>query len=135
MKTSIWSLRINISLLRRLSKNSSYENFINFSTPPPPPCLRRAEKTQFFGQNFQKVSKIFFWPLFSKFRTRRRKFGEHRVFIVICESSEDQFDRPKKKKRSIKFRKFFENATFPPPAPPPTVVEKILVPPPSSRKS
>ena len=44
----------------------------------------RAEKTQFFG-------------LFLKNCLRRRKFGQIRVFIVVQESSENQFDRPKKK--------------------------------------
>ena len=45
----------------------------------------RAEKTQFFGQNFQK-----------------------RVSIVFSECSENQFGRPKK--RLTKFLKFFENS-------------------------
>ena len=53
-------------------------------------------------QNFPKsAEKRLFWPVFfsSKICLRRRKFGQNRVFTVICESSENQFGRPKKRSR------------------------------------
>ena len=53
-----------------------------------------------FGRN------AFLACFFSKFCLRRRNFGQNRDFLVLWESSENQFGRPKK--RSIKFRKIFE---------------------------
>ena len=45
-----------------------------------------------------------FWPVFfSKTCLRRIKFGQNGAFIVIWESSENQFGRPKK------IDKIFEN--------------------------
>ena len=51
---------------------------------------------------------------------RRRKFGQNSVFLVLKESSENQFGRPKKK-----VLKFFENFLKIRPTP----LEKILDPP------
>ena len=64
----------------------------------------RAEKTQLFGRNFQKMPKNAYFDMFI-FDMRRRKT----VFLVICESLENQFDLVNLKKRSAKFRKFYEN--------------------------
>ena len=76
----------------------------------------RAEKTGFFGQNFPKKPKnVYFLPVFSKFCLRRRKSGRNSVFLVLWQSSENQFGRPKKKGRQ-NFRFFLKN---PPPPPPP----------------
>ena len=55
----------------------------------------------------------FYWPV-SKICLWRR---QNRVFLVLWESSENQFNRPKK--RSTKLSIFFENLPF----------EKILDPP------
>ena len=57
---------------------------------------------------FQKVLK---WPFlaFSFFRPRSRKFGQNKIFIWICESSENQFCRSKKKKRSVNFEIFWKS--------------------------
>ena len=52
-----------------------------------------------------------------KFYLRRRKFGQNRIFLVLWESSENQFVRPKEQGRQ-NLRKLFEIS------PPP--LEKIL---------
>ena len=64
--------------------------------------------TNFDGYNAIFWEKIFLKPPLlmacSKFCLGRRKFGQYRVFKMICMSSHNQFDRPKK---SIKFSNFF----------------------------
>ena len=55
-------------------------------------------KRDFFGRSFSKVTKNAFFGLFSEIFLRRRKLGLIRVFIVVWESSENQFGRPKKTK-------------------------------------
>ena len=66
-------------------KVPSAPHHINFEGEHTP------KKRNFLVKNFQKVSKnAFFWPVFSKFFLRRRKFGYNEVFIVIQQSSENQ---------------------------------------------
>ena len=75
---------------------------------------------QFFGQNFPKMPKnAFLACFFLKICLRLKKFGRSRVFVVLSESSENQFGRPKKKISKI-FKTFFKIPTPP---------EKILDPP------
>ena len=65
------------------------------------------EKTQFFGQNYPKCLKRLLWPVFfSKFCLRRIKLGQNRVFLMLWESSENQFGQPKKSRAN--FRKFLK---------------------------
>ena len=71
----------------------------------------RAEKRDFSVDIFQKVPKNAFLAFF-KICLRRRTFYQIKVFIVVWESSEKQFGRPKKKVDKI-FKFFSEN-------PPPT---------------
>ena len=47
---------------------------------------RAPKKNDFLVKIFQKKATV-----------RRKKFGQNRVFIVISESSENQFGRPMKK--------------------------------------
>ena len=80
----------------------------------------RAGKTWFCGHNFPKNDlKRLFWPVFSKFCLRRKKFDKNRVYVMLWESSEDRFGRPKK--RSTKFSNFFLKSA-------PSPLEKILDP-------
>ena len=74
----------------------------------------------FEGGARAKKTPVFRPVFFSKFCLRRRNFGQNRVFVMLWESSENQFGRPKK--MSTKFLNFFEN-------PPPPPLEKILDPP------
>ena len=60
-----------------------------------------------------------FFACFFKFCLRSRKFDQKRVFLVICESSENHFGRTKTKKWSTKFSELFENTPL---------LEKILDP-------
>ena len=64
----------------------------------------------FFVKIFQKVLKISFLAFFQKFARGAQSLGQYRVFIVIDESSENQFGRPKKISRKISI--FFENPIF-----------------------
>ena len=66
---------------------------------------RAPKKRDFLVEIFQKVPKNAFFGLFSNICLRRRKFGQIMVLIVVWESSENQFGRPKK--RSKKFSIFF----------------------------
>ena len=64
----------------------------------------RDEKTQSFGQSFpskKSLKKRFLDRFFSIICLPCRKFGQNRVFLVIWESSDNQFGRPNK--RSTKF--------------------------------
>ena len=76
---------------------------------------------RFFGRKFpKKCLKMLFWPFFKNLsQNRRRKLGQNRVFILVWESSENQFGRTKKK-----FDKIFKNCfkVRPPP------LEKFLDP-------
>ena len=80
----------------------------------------RAEKTRFFGQNFPKKSlkTPFLACFFFNFGCSAENLAKT-VFLVLWQSSESQFSRPKK--ITTKFSNFFEN-----PHPP---FEKILDPP------
>ena len=81
---------------------------------------RTPKKTRFSCQTFQKkgLKTHFSACFFSKFCLWRRSFGKNRVFVMIWESSENQFGRPEKNSR----QNFFEN-------PPPHPLDKILDPP------
>ena len=72
--------------------------------------VRAPKQRDFFVNIFQKIPKRYlFWPFFfSNFCLRRKKFSQNSVFIMVCESSENEFGQLEKK--SIKFRKFFENS-------------------------
>ena len=77
------------------------------------------KKRNFLVKFFEKkVPKNAFFGLFLSKWLRRRKFIQNRVLILICESSENQFGRPKK--RVDKFFDFIKN---------PPLLEKILNPP------
>ena len=56
---------------------------------------RATKKRDFSLEIFQKKPTTPFLGFFSKICLRRRKFGQIRVFIVVWESSENQFGRPK----------------------------------------
>ena len=49
---------------------------------------RVKKKTQFSGQNVPKSAQNAGFGLLSKICQRRRKFGQIRVFVVICKTSE-----------------------------------------------
>ena len=69
---------------------------------------RAPKKLNFLVKIYQKCLKTpFFWPFFSKICLRRRKFGQIWVFIVVSESSQNQFGRFKKKV-DIFFKMFFK---------------------------
>ena len=69
----------------------------------------------FLAKTFQKVPKMLFWPVSSKFCPRfSRKFGQHGVFIRIWERSENQFnDLKMKSKIFFEISFFFENWLHP----------------------
>ena len=71
----------------------------------------RQKNAIFWSKKIEKCPKTLILPVF-------QIFGQSKVFLVIWETSENQFDSPKKSQQS--FRYFFEN-------PPP--LEKILDPP------
>ena len=83
--------------LKAASKSALYTNFEGGVL---------AEKTLFFGQNFPKSAEksLFLSVFFSKFCLRRRKIWPNQGLLVLWESSENQFGRPKK--RSTKFLKY-----------------------------
>ena len=56
----------------------------------------RGEKSQTFGQIFQKRIKTAFLACFFKTCVRRNQFGQTEVVIRIWGTSENQFDQPKK---------------------------------------
>ena len=57
----------------------------------------RQKNTTFWSKFSKKCKKRLFWPLFWKNYLWRWKFGQFRVFIVIWESSRNQFGRLKKR--------------------------------------
>ena len=69
----------------------------------------RAEKTRFFIKIFEKVPKNAFFGLFSKICLRRTNFSQNRVFLLLWESSENQFCRLIKKEILLKIRPPREN--------------------------
>ena len=74
----------------------------------------RAKKRNFFGQNVLKsAQKCRFWPVFQNFACSARKFDQNRVFLMLWESSENHFGRPKKKVDKI-FKNFLKSAPPPP---------------------
>ena len=64
------------------------------------PRIGAPKKREFSLNIFQKAPKnAFFWPVISKFCRkilRLIKFDQSRVFLMLWESSENQFGRPKK---------------------------------------
>ena len=68
-----------------------------------------AEKTQLFGQNFQKVPKNVTFDLchFKKFASGAKFFGHNTVFIAFWKHSVNQFGQPVKQGR---YNFFFEVA-------------------------
>ena len=68
---------------------------------------RAPKKRDFFSKFFKNCPKTAFVTVFSKIFLRRRKFCQSRGKTVLWESSKNQFDRPKKKKKSSKFWKIF----------------------------
>ena len=73
----------------------------------------RRKNAIFLVKNLQKVSTNAILACFFKICPRRRIFGQNRDFLMLCESSENQFARPKRKVDKIS--NFFENAPPPPP--------------------
>ena len=61
----------------------------------------RAEKRDFMVKVFQKAHKNAFLACFLKKWLRRKKIIQSKVFIVIWESSENQFGRPKKSREKF----------------------------------
>ena len=59
----------------------------------------RAEKKRYFLVKIFKIvqKKTLLWTFLSKFCLRRRNFGQNRVFLLVWEISENQFDRAEKK--------------------------------------
>ena len=80
----------------------------------------RAEKTQFFGQNFPKMPQnAFFYLFFFRILPAPQKFGQNKAFVMLCESLENHFGRPKKKIDNIfeiflKVRPLLEKILDPP---------------------
>ena len=65
---------------------------------------RAPKKRNFFVNIFQKVPKNASLDLFfEKICLQCRQFGQNGVFIVILESSENQFGRPKKNRQNFHF--------------------------------
>ena len=79
-----------------------------FPKAPSAPIYTNFEGVKIFqnvGQNFPKVpTNAILDCFFSKFCLRREKLDQNRVFLLLWESSDNQFGRPKK--RSTNFRKF-----------------------------
>ena len=76
----------------------------------------RQKNAFFLSKFFKKCPKTAFLTVFSKICLRRRKFSQNRGKTVLWESAKNknQFGRPKKKKRSSKFWKFFWKSAPPP---------------------
>ena len=70
---------------------------------------RAPKKRNFFFQSkfSKKCLKTPFWPVFQMFACGAEFFFQNRVFLVLWESSEFHFARPKKGRQN--FRSFFEN--------------------------
>ena len=62
---------------------------------------RAPKKRNSLVKNFQKGTKNAFLACFSKTCLRRKKFDQNGVFIVVWESSENLFCRPKNKVNKI----------------------------------
>ena len=65
----------------------------------------RAEKTQFFGQNFPKseksAQKRLLGLFLQNFACGAKNFGQNRAFLLLSESSQNQFGRPKKRRQNF----------------------------------
>ena len=79
---------------------------------------------QFLVKIFKKLPKNAFFSF--KILPAARNLGQNRDFLVLSESSKNQFGRPKERRQN--FQNCFENPE-PPPPPPPPPLEKILDPP------
>ena len=102
-----WHIHSLLTDLKMFLKAPSVPIYTNFE----------GERGPTFCPNFPKsAKKTLFSACVLKTYLRRRKFGQYRVFIVVWETSENQFGRPKKRKSiwSTKFSNFFwKSAPFP----------------------
>ena len=75
---------------------------ISILVTKPKKCLKASINTNFEGGGvLAEKMRLFFFPVFSKLCLRHRKFGHNRVFLVLWESSENQFGRPKKSRQNF----------------------------------